>query len=171
MEYTLWCETFGKRRLDHITARLNSVIGRGCITVQHFFVLCSREIWTPRLVRIVDQQQNTCAGLVGQRLGKCQVFMPIGWKYIPSDLEGDGNVLWHGLCEVLSKFVILTLWEAASFLSGSAQQFAPEMLFVPVNYLLFLCFLKSVTCLRSCNVTGSPNTWLTKCSLPFFYDM
>lgn len=44
-----------------------------------------------------------------------------------------------GFCKILWKF-ILWKWCTASFLHGSAHQFAPEMLFVAVKYILFLHF-------------------------------
>lgn len=30
------------------------------------------------------------------------------------------------------------------------------------------CIFIHITCFGSCNMTGYPNTWLTKCALPFF---
>jgi len=96
-------------------------------------------------VRIVAQQWTTCSGLVGQRFGKSPDVYALVLNIYPSDLRvRGGNALWHGFCEVSCKFIILTLWEwcTASFLSDSAQQFAPEMLFVAVKYILFLRFFK-----------------------------
>lgn len=145
MQYTLWCEVFGKMRLDHIPAVLNNVIGRVCTTILFsiFFVLCRGEILYSNTGENWGSAVDYLLWPCGIKVGKMPVVYAHVLKVYPFWLwERGGNALWHGFCEVSCKFIMLTLWEwlPASFLSSSAQQFAPEMLFVAVKYILFLCF-------------------------------
>lgn len=170
MWYTLWCEPFGKMRLDHIPDVLNNMVGRGSYHWLASLCFLEGNFWILRVVRIVDQQWTTCSSFVDVRLGKFQLFTCMcGMVDIHFDFER-----WK--CTV----ALVSVKSCGSLFCGSGALLASFMV-QPIS-LLQNCFLLQwntycswifihVTCLRSCNMTGYPNTWLTNCALPFFYDI
>lgn len=133
-------------------------------------MLCGGELLASRTGEgcgaAVDRALCTCGTEVGRMpdvYAHVQKVYPF-WLW-----EGGGKALRRCFCEVSCEFITLPAWEwcAAGFLCGSAQWLAPEMLSVAVKYILFLCFFKNVTALRSCNMTGCPNTINEMCFASF----
>lgn len=87
-----------------------------CSTFQCFV---EGNVWPPGPVRIVDQQWTARSALVGQRLGECQMFMPMCRKFIPSDFEREVERL-CGAASVKSRASLLPSLRGSGVLLASS---------------------------------------------------
>lgn len=154
-------------RLNDVPAVFESVIGRGCITVQHFSALWRRTfglqdrwgLWTssgPRALHLWDRGWENARCLCPCAESLSLLTLRGRWKGFAALLLWSLMRVYYPPC-VGVVCCWLPLWVSPM----------AEMLSVAVKYILFLCFFKNVTALRSCNMTGCPNMINEMCFASF----